>query len=230
MTRDLVALAPWSLVARWPLVELPADTASLARLLEPADPATIEGWVLALATVGLRETPAEETLSARLIWITRVCGKLPALCWTEETLDIAAYALKFWPTPKVLEEFLRPIADDFWRKLHPEPKPEAAPSVIQARESPIPYQLPAPPPARAPRHTARRYDDDLKAAPIIIDPRVVAAQLAALGVPDPRAVKPKLTQPEDTHGQPRTDPQPDRRVPEMHGGPRAGRADRRVRA
>ena len=75
--------------------------------LQPVPPATITAWFGSLAgLVGRGAVDAEMLLRG----VVLSCGKLPAVCWTAETLGEAVGKFTFLPMVAELKAFLEPFA------------------------------------------------------------------------------------------------------------------------
>lgn len=158
--------------------------------LQPADPGTIEAWILMLADGLVPADPGE--FVGRLRAIQDLCGDLPVACWTKATRREALDAFDFLPTAKKLNALLRPHADRMQRELR------ALERMADAE------RRPAPGPAReakgydpgpaTPERPSRRavLERDPAADLVRIDPARVEALLTALGYPRDSAARAAL--------------------------------------
>jgi hypothetical protein len=147
--------------------------------LQPVPPATITAWFGSLAgLVGRGAVDAEMLLRG----VVLSCGKLPAVCWTAETLGEAVGKFTFLPMVAELKAFLEPFAMQLRARVagldrvaRADPATASNFRTGPAREAKG-YVLPPPPPQREARVPLHPSGKEI-AAPL----RSVEEQLAALG-------------------------------------------------
>jgi hypothetical protein len=149
---------------------------------QPAPPAVIGRW---LTDLGHATAPLErDALRGRIGMVVRVLGTLPAFCWNEDTLALAASRFTHYPAVAELAQVLKPIAERHERELRHVEAMSRASQNVGYRESTVPYVLPPPPPPSKPRlvedNTVGRPDLNIQ------PPRMTPEeQIRALGL-DPK--------------------------------------------
>jgi hypothetical protein len=94
-----------------------ALVAALRALDPPASSDRIERW-LAMFVAGTANAPTDPmALNAQFELVRLIARKLPAACWTDETLAAAVRAFPYWPAVSLLSAFLDRLADDHRRDL-----------------------------------------------------------------------------------------------------------------
>ena len=147
----------------------------------PASPDVIGQWMTDLGLAVPPQDPA--TLMGRIRMTIRVLGDLPAFCWNEDTLAMAAEAFTHYPAVAELSKLLRPIADRHARQIEVLGRMAMASKGHPTQESTEPYKLPPPPPASKPRLvelTGERPDLNIRPPE-----RTPEEQIRALGL-DPK--------------------------------------------
>lgn len=139
-----------------------ADAASSmeAELKRRAEGQIVAQWVSSLSA-GVTMNLPDEQYEARVSLIINMVGnRVPAFCWTQETLWAALKDLKWFPTVADLMEVFDPMIKEqefaietLRRIAHASPSP-------RFEESHEPYPVQMPPPVHEQEHQVNPYDPD----------------------------------------------------------------------
>src|SRR5262245_19696258 len=111
---------------------------------QPATDEVILKWLRMLSSAVTTGNLGEDGLDKRIWALSFALGKLPRVCWTEDTLRLAMTkpSMKFFPSVAELSEILQPIADEHEAAMHFAERHVNAPVACDdyPRESTVPYR------------------------------------------------------------------------------------------